>query len=303
MLWWRTLELIGEFCHKYSLSLMVLYGEVNILSLEFDIVSEKVIGDHCYYAWVVKGDWQQAIANEYGKLRTDTRFPIEPICLDGLEFSIDTIKERIFHNTIPERRGGNFDVVRSDFGEVISYMTLEQKYSTQFGYKSIRDRELVQLPGRGIDGIGIETGEKLRLVLTETKVSSQRTSPPSVVDSSEDSMRNQHLDHISKPETCKKIWDVARRTTSSELQKLFMTAALMFEYKMFDRLELITCCVLVRPKMVHTCNDFGSFMSHAKDFLPGKIRFLVICIPEENGNNLEEIIDEWFKVLNERRCD
>ena len=274
------------------------------MSLEFEVISEEFIGDHCYNAWVVKGDWQQAIAKEYVKLRTETRFPIEPICLNGLEFSVETIKKRLSDNTIPERRGGNFDVVRSDFGEVISYMVLEQKYSTQFGYKSVRDRELIQLPGRGIDGIGIEeVDNKIKLVLTETKVSSQRTSPPSVVDSSEDSLRNQHLHHNSKTETCKKIWDVARRTTGSELQKLFMTAALMFEYKMFDQLDLITCCVLVRPKMVHTSNDFGSFMTNSKDFHPGKVRFLIICIPEELGNNLEEIIDEWFKILNDWRYD
>jgi hypothetical protein len=273
------------------------------LELQFDILSEEIIGDHSYNAWLVKGNWEELIAKEYHGLRTSTRFPIDPICLDGLEFSVEVIRERIAANTIPQRKGGNFDVVRSDFGEVISYIVLEQKYSTKFGYKSIRDRELIQLPGRNIDGVGVETGDKLKLVLTETKVSSQASSPPSVVDSQNDSMRNQHLAHNTESFTCKKIWDLARKTTTAELQNLFLTAALLFEDRKFDMLDVVTCCVLVRPHGVHNNNDFGTFKTRSSDFSPGKIRFFVICIPCENGNNIELMIDQWYQILNDGGFD
>lgn len=263
------------------------------------MISEEVIGDHRYNAWVVKGNWQDEIAKQYRNLRTSTRFPIEPICLDGLEFSVEVIKERIAANTTPERKGGNFDVVRSDFGEVISYMALEQVYSTQFGYKSVRDRELIQLPGRGIDGVGVEVADKLRLVMTETKVSHDNRTPPPVVDSQRDSMRNQHIGHNTEDNTCKKIWDVARKTTTAELQSLFFKAALLFEDRKFDVLDVVTCCVLVRPQAVHNGNDFGTFRSSPADFDHGKIRFLVVCIPSEYGNNIELVIDEWYRMLNE----
>jgi hypothetical protein len=273
------------------------------LELQFDVISEEIIGDHCYHSWIVKGDWQKVIAEEYKKLRTETRFPVEPICFDGLEFDVSFIKERLASNTIPQRGSGNFDVVRSDFGEVVSYIVLEGKYQSKFGYKSVRDRELINLAGRGIDGVSIEVGDKIKLVLTETKVSSQRSSPPSVVDTQPDSMRNQHIGHNNDAETVKKIWDISRKATDKELQQLFFAAALCFEEKRFDRLDLITCCVLVRPFNRHTKEDFGSFKTNAEDFYPGKIRFLIICLPAENGDNLEEIIDNWYLTIKEGRFE
>lgn len=272
------------------------------MRLEFDPISEEVINDHCYNAWIVKGNWQEVVAKEYNELRTHTKFPIEPICFDGLEFSVEVIKERIAANTIPRRKGGNFDVTRSDFGEVISYLVLEQNYSTKFGYKGTRDRELIHLPGRGIDGVGIETGTKLRLVLTETKLSSQKRTPPAVVDIQDDSLRNQHLAHISDMETSRKVWDVARRTTSSDLQALFLAAALLFEERKFDRLDVVTCCVLVRPQNMYSPQDFGTFKLNPSDFSPGKIRFLVVCVPTY-GNNIEDVIDQWYQKLNEGKLD
>lgn len=149
------------------------------------------------------------------------------------------------------------------------------------------------------DAVGIETGEKLKLVLTETKVSSQASSPPTVVDSQEDSLRNQHIAHNTDIATCKKIWDVARKTTAKDLQNLFFSAAILFEDRDFDKLDVVTCCVLVRPNHVHTCNDYGTFKTNPADYYPGKIRFLVLCIPCENENSIELIIDEWYQRLRE----
>ena len=48
------------------------------------MISEEVIGDHRYNAWVVKGNWKEEIAKQYRNLRTSTRFPIEPICYSGI---------------------------------------------------------------------------------------------------------------------------------------------------------------------------------------------------------------------------
>lgn len=38
------------------------------MDLQFDNISEEVIGDHCYSAWVVKDNWQQVIAQHYQDL-------------------------------------------------------------------------------------------------------------------------------------------------------------------------------------------------------------------------------------------
>lgn len=272
------------------------------MTLQFRSISDRFIGSHQYSAWVLEADWQREIAHEYSRLRTETRFPVAPICFDGLVFDVRSIQDRIRANTIPVRAGGNFDVVRSDFGEVLAYLALEQQFQTQFGYKSVRDRELIQLPGRGIDGVGVEEREKLTLLLSETKVSTQN-SPPAVVDTTDDCLRNQHIGHITEDITCRKIWDISRRATSAQLQNLFLAAALMFQDKMNDYLDVITCCVLVRPEQKYAQSDYGSFLSSPQDFAPNPIRFLVLCIPQSAGSNIEEVIDAWYQRINDGGLD
>lgn len=198
----------------------------------FAPISQLDSGPHHYRAYATDGhgDWLSEVAAEYVKLRTDTISLLEEVRADGIQvLATDELLKRIKKATIPERGKGNFDVVRSDFGEVLCYLILERQYNTRFGYKSLRERELTQQPGRGIDAVGVEEGTKLTVVLGETKVSSEGCSPPQVVDTAKDSLRQQHLGHLkNRKTTSAKIWDIARRVVEPELGDIGYVPSMIF---------------------------------------------------------------------------
>lgn len=270
------------------------------MALEFQLVEAVDDADHLFRCYELpQADWLDELAVEYVKLRTEANFPVSEIRVDGIEvLDAAGVQARIQRATTPRRTGGNFDVLRSDLGEVLAYLILEHLYETSIGYKSVRDRELIQLPGRGIDAVGIESrGHQLALCLAEAKVSEESASPPAVVDSAPDSLRNQHLGHLGDSEvTSRKLWDVARRCRDAEQQRLFMTAALLFEYNRFDLLSIISCCVLTRPQSRYQITDFGSFRASPEAYVPAHIRFLVVRIPEAVEGTIDAFVEAIARV-------
>ncbi|QRK12089.1 hypothetical protein JQX13_19800 [Archangium violaceum] len=235
----------------------------------------------------------QAVAKEYNRLRTETALPLTEVQLDGIQvLDVAGLKAKLAAACIPQRTGTTFDVTRSDFGETIAYMLLEKEYETRFGYRSIRDRELVNLPGRGIDLVGVETGPVLTLVLGETKVSGENVSPPQVVEKSEDSLHRQHRFHLTERKaTYNKLFDLARHVRDEDIRNYLFAAALLFEKEEWSRLQLISYCVLVRPHSCHKKADFGKFIKKPEVFDPSQIRFWIVCMPDD----IDSTIDAWHK--------
>lgn len=254
-------------------------------------------GDHQYRILRpdISIDWMQDLASEYVRLRTACRVPLRPISVDGIGVvSIDAIKKRLHAATTPVRRADNFDVVRSDFGEVLCYAVLEQLYDVKLGYKSVRDRELIDSPGRGIDAIGIEDGSMLTLVLGETKVSDDKKSPPGVVDTADDGLAKQHKAHLREnDQTARKLWNTARHIEDTDLRDLHMAAALLIEEGEFDKIRIIGCSLLVRPDALCNAKDFGSFKKKPADYAPSQIRFLIVRLPE----GVEAIVSRWHELV------
>jgi hypothetical protein len=243
-------------------------------------------------------DWMRTIANAYVDMRTECVTPLEEISLEGLTFSAEYLKARMQAASLPPRRMGNFDVVRSDFGEVLSYLILAEQYDTQFGYCSVRDRERMDLPGRGIDIVGIETSDSARLILVlgEVKVSDEQASPPQVVDTSTDCLRQQHLAHLSNRKlTANKLFDQARHVRDSTFRTRLLAAVIAFEDGRWDQVRLVVHCLLVRPAARYTVKDFGSFQSQPDDYAPGRIRYLVVCVPA----GIEETVSAWYGMCQE----
>ncbi|WP_164012248.1 hypothetical protein [Pyxidicoccus trucidator] len=235
----------------------------------------------------------QAVAKEYCRLRTETALPLSEVQLDGIQIlDVAGLKARLSTACIPKRTGDTFDVTRSDFGETIAYMLLEQEYATRFGYRSIRDRELVSLPGRGIDLVGVELGPVLTLVLGETKVSGENVSPPQVVEKSNDSLHKQQLFHRTELKvTRNKLFDLARHVRDEDIRNYLFAAALLLDKEQWDRLQIISYCVLVRPKHCHKKTDFGKFLKKPGAFQPSQVRFWIVCTPDE----IDPTVDAWYK--------
>ena|GEM_PF-1190707 len=248
--------------------------------------------------------WLRAVAKEYVRLRTECSVNL-PAVLDvsGLgSFDVSQLNARLKKALVPQddTQRKAFSVTRSDLSEVAAYMLLEQRFGTEIAYKLVRDRELVALPGRGIDAIGIEKGEKLFVVLGEVKFSDEASAPkaPQVVDKAKDGMRNQHLGHLEELScTVDKIWDCARRARTPEERDSLMAAALYLEHQKWDNVGIVSCCVLVRPEQHHSPGDFGSFREQPSDFVPAAVRFLVWTLP----GDMESILQDWVKEVEAQR--
>lgn len=240
--------------------------------------------------------WLEELATEYKKLRTECRHALDVVKVDGITV-VDTqkLKARLEKACIPEYAAGSLSVSRSDFGETISQVVLERDYGTRFGYKSLRDRELVQLPGRGIDAVGLEEeGELLTLVLGETKVSDEAKNPPQVVDKKTDSLSKQHLHHLGElGATSNKLWNISRFCPTQETQQLFLRACLLFDEQRWDLLKLVVACVLVRPKSKCHEKDFGKLRKTPKAVTPATIRFIIARVPDE----LDATVQRWHGLL------
>jgi hypothetical protein len=240
-------------------------------------------------------DWMKELALEYVKLRTACRAPPRSISVEGIGVvSTEAIMKRLQAATMPVRRADNFDVVRSDFGEVLCYAILEREYGVRFGYKSVRDREIIDSPGRGIDAIGIEDGPMLTIVLGETKVSDDKKSPPAVVDVNDDGLAKQHKAHLKEnATTARKLWNTSRHVEDADLRDLYFAAAMLVEEGRFDKLKIVGCSFLVRSKEVCTHKDFGSFKNKPVDYSPAHIRFLIVRLPEA----VEAIVGRWHDLV------
>lgn len=247
--------------------------------------------------------WLDVVAGEYVRLRTEFRAPLpDLLSFTGLGgFSSAAIQARVAQATVPEQdyHKKNFSVLRSDLSEVAAYMLLERLFQTDIAFKLVRDRELKKLPGRGIDAIGMEHGHKHAIVLAEVKFSheSHNSKPPRVVEGSSDCMRVQHLGHIGeRAETIAKLLDCARRAASDEARNSLLAGALYLEGEVWDNVELVSCCVLVRPKDAHSSADFGTFRSQPADYDPARIRFLVWKLP----GTMEEILAAWAEAVEKK---
>ena len=244
-------------------------------------------------------DWLESLAEEYVRILSHTETSLRTIRGSedtGMDMSL--VNRYVRKASIPKYEEGNFGVVRSDFGELICYMLLERDYGTKFGVKSIYERELRDRPGRGIDAIGIEERDLLTLVLCEVKVSDDQSSPPGVVDHGSDCLSKQHQYHLENlnEKTKNKVWRTVQKTRDSKIATLLTAAALCLEENKLDRLHIIVCNVLARPKAMHRQSDFGSFKRDPARYNPAAIRFLIACIPDD----VNVIISKWYGLVQKK---
>lgn len=278
-------------------------------------------------------EWLQRLAAEYQALRTASRHPVEAVTFDGVELlDLAGVQAVLARETVPLHRAGNLAVTRSDFGEVILGVTNAELYGAKYGYRSTRDRELISITGRGIDQIGVEfvseDGEgtadveqsttltstaaftppqtpskngnstspapKLSLILGEAKVSSDKKSPPQVVDAADDGLRNQHIAHLTNLDaTVQKVWNVSRFADDPDVQQKLRAAAWLLEKQDFRQLRVVAASVLVRPVAVlNAPADFGSFHTNCSDFIPADIRFLIVRIPQD----VDSLVSEFARL-------
>lgn len=231
-------------------------------------------------------DWLEQLAAEYQRLRTQSQAPVEPLSFEGVEvLDVEGVERMLIAACVPTYEPGNFGVIRSDLAEVILATIQTDHYGCEYGYRGVRDRELIQLPGRGIDQIGVEIietkdGTRIALVLGEAKASTQAACPPTVVDSAADCLRTQHLGHIEDfSTTLDKVKNASRHASSPLVAQSLRIAARLLELK-DDRASVVAASLTIRPTGATVPDDFGSFHASPGDYGPARVRFMLVKLPE-----------------------
>ena len=281
-------------------------GLVPAISEYFKTVGVWEDGVHRYRVMEPNHDeWLEGLAVIYRELRTTTRVPLSALGLDGVEFDTKDLAVILAKTQIPTRLGTRspkqLAVERSDFAELALAIVGEAIHEYQYGYRSIRDRELVDHPGRGIDQIGVkevvlDSGDlACVLSLGEAKLSVDKKSPPSVVDASKDSLRNQHIGHLAeREESVKKVIGAGQKTADYAVAKQLMRAGMLWT-RGSELLTVRSTSMLVRDNN-HKETDFGTFRSAPSDFDPGHIDFTILLI---DTDDIEAVIDRFVKLAHQ----
>lgn len=228
----------------------------------------------------------------------------------GTGFDLSQIKNIVKHNSVfidPEREHGNKpnpmnDIYRSDLGELLTTYYFEEKLNESSRYiipaKNISTRERYDMPGRGIDAIGyrIKDDGTYELLIAEAKVSEQKQNPPSVVDSTADSIYKTQKKHHDEPNTLKqRLVEYSKNLKGNDLA-IILCIIVDIEDKT-NKYDITYGCALVRD---YTCvdetKDFGKMKTNADDFDPSNIHFAILSFTEKT---IDSTIDLFYKKVRE----
>lgn len=195
------------------------------------------------------------------------------------------------------------DIYRSDLGELLTTYYFEEKVDKDRRFliplKNITYRERPDMPGKGIDTIGYRSeGNKIKVLIAEAKVSSQKKSPPDVVDSKKDSIYKTHKKHHDDEGLIlERLTDYLRRLPSSDHFMAIAGVAVNMRAGKKDKYDITYGCGLVRDsKCVDEVNDFGKMKSMEHDFTPGMIDFVIFSFTEKD---IDETVDLFYQKVQE----
>lgn len=196
------------------------------------------------------------------------------------------------------------DIYRSDLGELLTTYYFEEKLPEGERYiiplKNISARERYDMPGKGLDAIGyrVEADGSYTLLLSETKVSSEKRNPPQVVDAKEDSIYNtQKKHHNDLPMVLQRLTDYVRKLSAGEGLLVLGCIVIMMENGQLDKMHITYGCGLVRDT---TCGDkerdFGKMKTNVEEFRPGEVDFAVFSFTQKT---IEETVDLFYRKVRE----
>jgi hypothetical protein len=204
---------------------------------------------------------------------------------DGLEGLADAaliaeLVETMTRASIPEKgQAGvpaSLDVTRSELAEVLAMELAVSQFKTLVPAPRVAHKEIPQLASRGMDLIGFEESDTLRLVVGETKASDEDASPPGVVEGQKTSLREQLLSSIADTDRLLSELSWCLKHSAEDHHSMIIRAALML---VVSSLEFVVFPVLVRSEAVNRPGDCGSFRETPQDFAPAAVRFCVIRLP------------------------
>jgi hypothetical protein len=172
----------------------------------------------------------------------------------------------------------HLDTARNELGEVIAYAVLEGAHRAIMPAKRVREKEIPQLPSRGLDALAFEPGDELRLLVSEVKTSDEDASPPRVVGDGDTSLHGQTLKLLADQDRLLVELNWVYKHSTAE-HELLVARAIFLRTR--DQLPITAVPVLVRPARCHQDNDCGVFETDPDSVAPATIRFSVVRIAGE----------------------
>lgn len=194
------------------------------------------------------------------------------------------------------------DIYRSDLGELLMTYYFEEKINKVPRYiiplKNISFRERADLPGRGLDAIGYRIEkDSINVLLGEAKVSSDKKSPPPVVDKTKDSIYETHKKHNKNLEfVIARLTDYCRRLGSSDAEMIGIVILSMI-YNKTESYSITFGSTLIRDfSCANEISDFGKMKSNSNAFLPNKIHFSILSFSDRE---IEEAVNLFYGKVQE----
>lgn len=229
----------------------------------------------------------------------------------GSDFDLSQIKTIVQQNSVfidPIREKGGTpnpvnDIYRSDLGELLTTYYFEEKLDESYRYiipaKNISTRERYDMPGRGIDAIGYrikDDGTTYELLVSEAKVSGQKQNPPAVVDQTDDSIyKTQKNYHDNSDVLIQRLVEFSKNLQGQDL--IAICCVIVDVKNKTNKCDITYGCGLIRD---YTCvdetKDFGKMQSHANEFSPGNIHFVILSFTEKT---IDSTIDLFYKKVRE----
>jgi len=204
--------------------------------------------------------------------------------------------ENLINSRIPqwkETGQQNFQVVRSEFGEIIAQLALEKYFDTQIHLNRLKTKEKASLPTRGIDLLGVESdSEDLNLILGEVKVSEDKKNPPGVVHKpgKDDCLENKVPQLLaSKDEIFEELAYYIEKV-DAEHKEVYINIATNLSKDQSDQV-IIGVPFLLRAEEVFDMKDTGNLLDY-EGSEKRKVRFIIVKIKED--------INEISKILYQR---
>ena len=175
-------------------------------------------------------------------------------------------------------RPAHLDPARNEVAEVIALAAVEEVLDAKVPAARIRHKEVRDQPARGLDLLALQLEPNMSLVVSEVKASSSVSSPPSVVDSGDDCLRQQLIGLVANQ---RRLWEELnwcfKHCTDEELKGRVAEAMVKLG---LEQLPIVAFPVLVRPSSVFRDTDFGQLFESPDQLDPARLHFCIAQIHE-----------------------
>jgi hypothetical protein len=282
-------------------------GQVSDL---FRIVSDRTVGEH-RYVHVVPADPESFVravaplvtAHYFDEVDARARFlrSAQELTLfsgesfevtdEDVQLALTAERDAVLPAAWKGDRGKQFDVQRSEFGEILAAEALKQVFGTTIPASRIKHKEIPDQQTRGADVIGLENEQQqtVTLILGEVKGSQDRKSPPGVVAGMEEKLTELVGSRRALLQELCWLRDHAEESYVGVCSRIHTSFILKR-----DELEVVLAPLLVRTDETHHEDDPGKFKTDPGVF-GHSIRWVSIVVE----GDLFEIAQDVYRLARE----